>query len=182
MALPYHGDPEFLHMPVPVIQYQAALRVAMKALKIPLICGIEIGLGWGASAAAFLDFFKEGKLFSHDVNDWLPAKAVLEEKYPHRFKYMHAGDASMWANDICQWLYIDGDHSKDGVLRDIQQYLPRLCLGGVLCFDDYHEPSCPEVKIALDEWCFKNDVKLIEAGGPTGIVYWIKDKKTAWPI
>lgn len=174
--LPYHGDPSFLHMPahVNVGAYQKALRTAMNAVTIPMVYGIEIGLGWGASAVAFLENFPEAKLFSHDVNDWLPARAELEKRYPHRFRYLHAGDSSMWAENICQWLYIDGDHSKEGVLYDIQQYLPRLCKGGVLCFDDYREPSCPEVRIALDEWSGKNNIPLMEVGGPTGIVYWVK--------
>ena len=172
--LPYHGNPNFLQMPVNTVQYQAALVRAMRAIKVPVVHGIEIGLGWGASAQAFLENFPEAKLFSHDVNDWLPAKKVLEEKYPHRFKYMNAGDSAMWANNMCQWLYIDGDHTKEGVLRDIEAYFPRLCPGGVLCFDDYYEPSCPEVKEALNEWMTKTNIPLTEAGGPTGVMYWVK--------
>jgi len=173
MNLPYHGNPNFLQMPVNVDEYRFALRQAMLKVRAPVRYGLEIGLGWGASALTFLTEFKEAKLFSQDLNDWLPARKKLEEMFPHRFQYINVADSSMWAHDIVEWLYIDGGHEENEVHRDIQFYLPRLKSGGVLCFDDYENPTCPGVKKAVDIFAkIHGPVTLV--GGPTGIVYWIK--------
>lgn len=176
MALPYHGDPNYLHTPMPLDAYRAAVRIAMQAVRIPVRYGLEIGLGWGASALTFLETFPEAKLFSADVNGWLPARKELEAKFPHRFQFVAPFDQGLWAKDIVQWLYIDGGHAYEEVKTDIEQYYPRLMKGGVLCFDDYDNLECPDVRKAVDEFAAKNEIKLINAGGPTGIVYYVKEK------
>jgi hypothetical protein len=170
--LAYYGNPGFLQMPVDVKEYQAALQRAMQAIAIPVVYGLEIGLGWGASATQFLHTFPEAKLFSQDLNDWLPARKELETRYPHRFQYLTAKDSAMWAQNIVEWLYIDAGHTYEEVLHDIYYYISRLKPGGVLCFDDYDNAECPGVRKAVDEF-FKRQ-PLATAGGPTGIVYWIK--------
>lgn len=38
-------------------------------------------------------------------------------------------------------VYIDGDHSFDGVVTDIEAWLPKLVRGGVMAFHDYLNPS-----------------------------------------
>jgi len=48
-------------------------------------------------------------------------------------------------------LFIDGDHSREGVLRDFELHLPFVREGGFIVFDDYNDPSSPGVKPAVDE-------------------------------
>lgn len=40
--------------------------------------------------------------------------------------------------DCVRLLFIDGDHSYEGVMRDIELFAPLLQTGGLIVFDDYH--------------------------------------------
>lgn len=48
------------------------------------------------------------------------------------------------------FLFIDGDHSKEGCLSDIEKYVPKLTSGGVVAFHDYQ--TCPGVKEAIHSY------------------------------
>ena len=48
-------------------------------------------------------------------------------------------------------LFIDGDHSFDGVLADFNMYVDLVDVGGFIVFDDYNDiVYSPEVKQAVD--------------------------------
>lgn len=53
-------------------------------------------------------------------------------------------------------VFIDGDHSYDAVLHDIQAWMPKIPSGGVIAGDDYGHRRFPGVKQAWDE-IFGND-------------------------
>lgn len=42
---------------------------------------------------------------------------------------------------VCDFVFIDGDHSFDGVTRDILAWLPKMARGGVLAGHDYNHHS-----------------------------------------
>jgi ectoine hydroxylase-related dioxygenase (phytanoyl-CoA dioxygenase family)/predicted O-methyltransferase YrrM len=49
-------------------------------------------------------------------------------------------------------VFIDGDHTKRGVLSDFQNYADLVEIGGYLIFDDYLDQwDCPDVRKAVDE-------------------------------
>jgi predicted O-methyltransferase YrrM len=49
-------------------------------------------------------------------------------------------------------LFIDGDHSYQGVINDFLLYEGLVKVGGYIVFDDYNDPQhSPEVKIAVDD-------------------------------
>jgi len=48
-------------------------------------------------------------------------------------------------------LFIDGDHTYEGVKKDFELYSRLLEHGGYLVFDDYQAPSWPGVQQAVDE-------------------------------
>ena len=48
-------------------------------------------------------------------------------------------------------IFIDGDHSYEGVKKDFELYSHLLEHGGYLVFDDYQAPSWPGVQQAVDE-------------------------------
>lgn len=60
-------------------------------------------------------------------------------------------------------LFIDGDHSYNGVLSDFNIYSKYLNNGGYIVFDDYNDKlNSPEVKIAVDDIVKNlNDYELI---------------------
>lgn len=48
-------------------------------------------------------------------------------------------------------LFIDGDHSFDGVLADFNMYSDLVNIGGYVVFDDYNDSvHSPDVKLAVD--------------------------------
>lgn len=58
-------------------------------------------------------------------------------------------------------LFIDGDHSYEGVKHDIIHYASRVVPGGIIAFHDYSYKACPgyewaelpDVTMAVDEMC-----------------------------
>jgi hypothetical protein len=64
------------------------------------------------------------------------------------------------------WVYIDGDHNYETVVKDLNYYYPMIKKGGYLCGDDYGwtDKNCPKgPKPAVDEFTEARGLKL-EAG------------------
>ena len=68
------------------------------------------------------------------------------------------------------WVYLDGCHHYEGIMDDIQSWLPKIRKGGVMAGHDYsgHDPSNAkknriEVKIAVDQF-FGDIVKSYDSG------------------
>lgn len=55
------------------------------------------------------------------------------------------------ATETYNYMFIDGDHSYAGVVRDWANYGPMLEPGGFVLFDNYQDASWPEVAKAVDE-------------------------------
>lgn len=47
--------------------------------------------------------------------------------------------AASMADGELDWVYIDGDHTHDQVLADLEAFLPKVKVGGLVCGDDYGE-------------------------------------------
>jgi cephalosporin hydroxylase len=55
-------------------------------------------------------------------------------------------------SDRIHILFIDGDHSREGVIADFYTYKELVASNGFIVFDDYQDAvHSPEVKIAVDE-------------------------------
>lgn len=63
------------------------------------------------------------------------------------------------------FVFIDGDHSYEGVVADIDAWLPKVRPGGWLCGHDYRNTHCPfpGVDRAVDEWAAASGIP-VEAG------------------
>lgn len=59
--------------------------------------------------------------------------------------------AKGWSQPI-DLLYVDADHSYDGVLADLTAWVPHVKSGGVIVGDDYDSDLYPGVKRAWDEY------------------------------
>lgn len=53
-------------------------------------------------------------------------------------------------------IFIDGDHSHEGCMKDLLSYAPLVSAGGLLVMDDYAARSHPGVKSAVDEYLSKH--------------------------
>jgi len=63
------------------------------------------------------------------------------------------------------YLFIDGDHTYQGVIDDFENYLPFMNTDGIIVFDNYDDPAWREVKQAVDKIIQTRDVTLIKKTG-----------------
>jgi predicted O-methyltransferase YrrM len=98
-----------------------------------------------------------------DTNTGLPVTRDILQRNLHRlmvppedYQIVQGLSSSDTALDIAgqqtyNFLFIDGDHSYEGVKADFELYSPLLESGGYLVFDDYPATSWPGVQQAVDE-------------------------------
>ncbi len=89
------------------------------------------------------------------------ARAVLvTENAPDRRRILRrtsAEAAELIPDGFLDFVFIDADHSYEGVSADIRLWAPKVKAGGLLCGHDYEHPSFPTwgVKQAVDEYAAK---------------------------
>lgn len=153
---------------------------ALRAVTPPARCVVEIGSYCGGSTVviartaarraadarvfAIEPFSAEGAryqrnyeaLFDANVADWGVA-AIIE-----KIRKTSDEAAAEWKRAI-DFLYIDGDHSYDAVVRDVRNFVPSVREGGVFAFHDY-KPGKDGVRRAVDELVAPQHTKLFQAG------------------
>lgn len=121
---------------------------------------VEIGTWKGKSAAfAGVEIANQKKNIRYDTIDWFkgsgePAhindpeidslyevclsnlKPVLD--YVNVINSDSVEAAKNYEDGSVDFLILDGDHSFDGVKRDLEAWLPKIKEGGVLCADDWN--------------------------------------------
>lgn len=110
---------------------------------------VEIGSYFGLSTRHIASLLpKHGKLYAIDswayfsgmyeqflsnivwkglCNKVIPIKQLSQEALPELLSYQQTFDM----------IYVDGDHETEGVLRDLEMYMPLLAEKGVICGDDW---------------------------------------------
>lgn len=61
-------------------------------------------------------------------------------------------------DNTIRFLFIDGDHSKEGVQKDIELFFPMLTKGSIIVFDDYFD-GFEGLLAAVDEFLENQDVE-----------------------
>lgn len=124
---------------------------------------VEIGTYAGGSASLVSTNKNVKKIISIDIGKPMPKKIPIENvnKFKHEnchYKYIE-GDSKNETTietlrnsvDVIDILFIDGDHSWDGVLKDFQNYSGLVKSGGYIVFDDYmDEIHSPQVYHAVN--------------------------------
>ena len=137
---------------------------------------LEIGCFMGKTTI-FMSRYLEGrgperKLYTIDPHkaDSHEASQCPEINVAEHFKkhtegldnHIHYANFSLQAShkikdeSIC-FAFIDGDHSEEGVLKDIELFYPKIVPGGIICFDDYNSSYWPGVGRALRAAVLRND-------------------------
>jgi len=57
-----------------------------------------------------------------------------------------------WSGPPIDALYVDADHTREGVRSDLETWWPHLREGGLIAGDDYETPMYPGVREAWDEF------------------------------
>lgn len=177
-AAPYSP---FTQVPGWESEAEQALLVDL-ARKVPangIIC--EIGSEWGMSASLFC-YAADSSVSIHCV-DLFPIDYRGDMQMNHALNLHYAGfsqrvfylrgDSSeigkIWQGGAIDLLFIDGDHSYNGVLRDIEAWLPHIAKGGIVAFHDTAAPTNAnphalhfEVDQALATWLDKDGHNWLE--------------------
>lgn len=121
--------------------------------------GLEIGFAWSMSARAFLDALPKATLLSLDMNDAMNRSKSMKD-YGKRWE-LKLGDSSTLMSELNEkfdYIYIDGDHTYEGVKKDLEQAPRLLAKNGQLICDDYG--NAESIRIAVDEFCKEFDFKI----------------------
>lgn len=118
---------------------------------------VEIGSYLGASTAfmAFAALHRSGLVHAVDpwTNDAMGNEAARDtwgdfrrntEPFAHYIVPHRGFSAEVRAREpdlVCDMLFVDGDHSFDAVVTDLQAWLPALRRGGVLAMHDMDAPG-----------------------------------------
>ncbi|PWT77533.1 MAG: hypothetical protein C5B60_02550 [Chloroflexi bacterium] len=107
--------------------------------------GAEIGTQEGRFAEKIMEIARPEQLYLFDLHDtWLiPRQPILQaaaEKIGTDV-FFDRGDSSInlakYPDDRFDWIYIDGDHSYEGVRRDIEVARIKIKPNGLLIFNDF---------------------------------------------
>lgn len=134
----------------------------------------EVGTQYGEFAERIVSVTQPQKLHIIDID-----LSLLEANLQHRENLsrglengsvvLHKGDSSTtidtFPDSYFDWIYIDGDHSYEGVRKDIEKAYPKVKSDGLLIFNDYTHWSPYEmipygVPQAVNEFCLASDWEL----------------------
>lgn len=161
------------------IKYRYQLVELMKHLGLPLIA-VEVGVASGLFSRELLDKGVE-KLFSADNWQHIPnirGDGNYEQDW-HDYNYGKAkelltpfGEKSIMLKGLshdmakyvpdnsCGLIYLDGDHSYNGVMIDLHSWFPKLVSAGIMATHDYLSPAYG-TKQAFEEFTKANGIDTI---------------------
>lgn len=136
---------------------------------------VEIGVRFGRNSKYVLNNYDISEIYLIDPYCELPyltnifnKKSVQEHKKTAKADLKPFEDKCVWLEDFSQnvvdqfenesidIIYIDGDHSYDAVIRDLELYYPKIKKGGLVIGDDYNEK---DVKLAIEAFAKKMDIE-----------------------
>jgi len=145
-------------------------RFARRLQDRNLRVGVEIGVAFGGHAESILMTTEVSTLYGVDPYLHLvgyddPMNLPQEEfeelfkftlsrlsRFGDRYRHVRATseEAAAMIGEI-DFVYIDADHTYDGVWRDLRVWFPKVRRGGLVGGHDYDHPNFPGVKRAVDE-------------------------------
>lgn len=130
----------------------------------------EIGTDQGAFARHMLESCTPKSLHIFELDTSRIVRSNLAEGMANGIISIYEGDSaanmSVMPDAYFDWIYIDGDHSYEGVKRDIEASAAKVKPGGFLVFNDYTTWSPASmsrcgVARAVNEFCIANEWEFV---------------------
>lgn len=137
----------------------------------------EVGTQYGHFSEEILSIAKPEKLHLIDYNfDFFKQglsqteNSLLQDGIEQGTIELHEGDSSTilssFPDKFFDWIYIDADHTYEGVCKDIQQGYPKVKPDGMMVFNDYTNWSVCEimpygVAKAVNEFCIAHNWEIV---------------------
>ena len=131
----------------------------------------EVGVQTGQFSKSIIDICQPFKLHLIDLDlQRFSIHNKFKQEIDAGIVYLHEGDSSSiiqdFPNNYFDFIYIDADHSYQGVKRDIQAAKSKIMEQGFLIFNDYTYWSPVEcmrygVIQAINELCLEEDWEII---------------------
>jgi hypothetical protein len=129
--------------------------------------GVEIGVDKGVHSKQILDIVEPDHLvlvdiweetesyphYDHSNNYLTTCKTMRFEKNVSILKMDSTVATTQFPDNYFDWVYIDGDHNYEGVLKDLHSWYPKIKEGGIISGDDYVVTDIKhDVKFALETY------------------------------
>lgn len=117
---------------------------------------VEIGVNTGYSAWAFMQAAEDPNTVVYvGFDDWsygnFPEWALQNLLHSPRVVIVRANTQKLDSLNVTgDFIHVDGDHTKPGVMHDLDLALQAMEPGGVILIDDYDD--VPDVREGVDEW------------------------------
>ena len=141
----------------------------MNCLPTDSIC-CEVGTDTGAFAKKIMELSNPRELHLIDISFANFKRADFLSSIESGTVILHEADSVAALNRLpdgyFDWIYIDGNHSYEGVKRDIIAAKYKLKPMGLLAFNDYtfwshRELMCYGVMQAVNEFCLKESWEIV---------------------
>ena len=132
----------------------------------------EVGIWKCDYSKKIMETTRPRKLYLVDIDETAIqcANSTFGPEIADRTVATHLGDSAVFLESMpdgyFDWIYIDGDHSYEGVKRDLAAARAKLKQGGLLAMNDYiyFEPSGFSkygVVEAVNEFCIEQDFEIV---------------------
>jgi hypothetical protein len=142
------------------------------------LTGAEIGVYKGDNAEFILSILQPKMLYlvdpwnnflDQDSNEIIGEVQYLEtqqrlNKYGNKIliKKTSLEASKMFKDEEFDFVYIDADHSHDGISQDLRLWYPKVRKGGILSGHDYHQ-NMIGVVMAVNEFCDEYKLKIMHS-------------------
>ena len=163
--------------------HERVFNILNNTIKNP-IHGAEIGVAYGGNSFNLLNKFTNLNLYSIDpyvkyseedkMSDNVEGQNgdelysivsdILKENFKERSVFIRGTSSYLTEipDEFFDFIFIDGDHSYEGALKDINNSFSKIKKTGILIGDDYgvFEHLNFQVRKAVDEFCLNNNYQL----------------------
>lgn len=152
---------------------------------------VEIGVDKGEFSEAFLSKWNDGLFYGVDPwdekhnyglfvgeereLDYLEAKKRLSKFDNCRLLRMTSLTAAMNIINSIDFVYIDGNHHYDEVVKDLYLWYEKVKTGGIIAGHDYNGDWMDHVRTAVTEFAYIKNLQIYYVLGDAASWYFYKD-------